>query len=145
MGFKEFIKANNTSISISNEEIVKETENISESNKFTVSLGGENYNFTLKDIDEKGVKSFNIIKEGETVETSLRFKSKDLIVKDALKDLNNKKMFMPKDMFERMQKQYESLPSYFFGRINGSEFHDEFDMIKKFGKEDVEKLIKKLK
>lgn len=144
MGFKEFIKSNNTSI-ISNEEIVKETENISESNKFTVSLGGENYNFTLKDTDEKDVKSFNIIKDGETVETLLRFKSKDLIVKDALKDLSNKKMFMPKDMFEKMQKQYEALPSYFFGRIHGYEFSDEFDMIKKFGKEDVEKLIKKLK
>ena len=143
MGFKEFIKANNTNIS--NKEIVKETENISESNKFTVSLGGENYNFTLKDADEKGIKSFNIIKEGENVETLLRFKSKDLIVKEALKDLNNKKMFMSKDVFDRMQKQYEALPNYFFGRIHGSEFSDEFDMIKKFGKEDVEKLIKKLK
>lgn len=138
MGFKEFIKANNS-------EIVKEIENISESNKFTISLGGENYNFTLKDTDEKGIKSFNIIKEGETVETLLRFKSKELIVKDALKDLNSKKMFMSKDTFDEMEKRYKALPSYFFGRIHGSEFHDEFDMIKKFGKEDVEKLIKKLK
>lgn len=127
------------------QEVIDNYESIDESKSFDAELDGEKYTFTLKEIDKKGTKSYNVIKEGSTVETLMRFRSKDIIIKQSLDELERKKQFMPEEDYKRLEDMYKTLPNSFFGRLHGYEFHDEYDMIKKFGKQDVENLVKKLK